>query len=197
MQIKREVPRILETWLDFINAYEQAVAEVDDAVPGPSLQMLGAFAGAFVAGLSGGVSDPSAFGTRIALPDGRCALVAVVTDDRGENFGMVVDPAGVGADWVVLVVFRSLRPVTVHVIETSQLAGLCRVLRVPGQLPVNAPPSSMLFSTAFHWNLCLEPLTAEVFGVRTYYLSTGRMSSEPHPVLLPPADDLTTDEVPR
>lgn len=197
MLIMREVPRILETWLEFINAYERAVAEVDDAVPGPSLQMLGAFAGAFVAGLSGGVSDPGTFGTRVVLPDGGCALVAVASDDRGDDFGMVLDPERVAADWVVLVVFRTLRPVAVHVIDARQLAGLSRVLRVQGPLPPNAPPSAMVLSTAFHWNLCLEPLTAEVFGVRTYYLSTGGMSREPCPICLPPAHDRTTEEVPR
>lgn len=197
MQITREVPQVLDTWLEFINAYERAVAEVDDAVPGPSLHMLGAFAGAFVAGLSGGVSDPGTFGTRVALPDGGCALVAVASDDRGDDFGMVVDPERIVADWVVLVVFKALRPVAVHVIEARQLVGLSRVLRVQGPLPSNAPPSAMLLSTAFHWNLCLEPLTAEVFGVRTYYMSTDGMSREPHPILLPPAGDRAAEEVPR
>ncbi len=168
MQIMREVPRILETWLEFINAYERVVAETDDSLPGPSLQMLSAFAGAFVAGLCGGVADPGSGGTRVALPDGRCALIAVASDDRGDDFGMVIDPERVVADWVLLVVFRTLRPVAVHAIEARQLAGLSRVLRVKAPLPPNAPPSGMVLSTAFHWNLCLEPLTAEVFGVRTY-----------------------------
>ena len=197
MQITREVPRILETWLEFINAYERAVTEIDDAVPGPSLQMLGAFAGAFVAGLSGGVSDPGSFGTRVALPDGGCALIAVASDDRGDDFGMMIDPERIVADWVVLVVFKTLRPVAVHVVDSRQLAGLSRVLRVQGPLPPNAPPSAMLLSTAFHWNLCLEPLAAEAFGVRTYYLSAGGMSREPHPVLLPPVGERITEEVPR
>lgn len=197
MQITREVPPILETWLDFVNAYERAVAETDEALPGPSLQMLSAFAGVFVAGLSRGVTDPSTYGTRVALPDGRCALIAVASDDRGDDFGMVIDPEQVVVDWVVLVVFRSLRPVTVHIIEASQLVGLSEALRVQAPVPADAPSSAMVLSTVFHWNLCLEPLTAEVFGVRTYYLSTGGMSPEPHPVLLPPAGDRASEEAPR
>lgn len=197
MQIMREVPRILETWLEFINAYERAVAETDDSLPGPSLQMLGAFAGAFVAGLSGGVTDPGTYGTRVALPDGRCALIAVASDGRGDDFGMVIDPERILADWVALVVFRTLRPVAVHVIEVRQLAGLSGVLRVKAPLPPDAPPSAMVLSTAFHWNLCLEPLTAELFGVRTYYMSTSGMSREPHPIMLPRPVDHAIDEVPR
>jgi len=185
MQIKQEPPCILDTWLDFIDAYEEAMVEIGDTVPGPSLEMFGAFSGAFVAGLTGGVADPSVCGTRIALPDGRCALIAVATDDRGDDFGMVVDPERVVADWVVLVVFKTLRPVAVHVIEARQLSGLGRALRVQAPLPPDSPPSAIVLSTAFHWNLCLEPFTAEVFGVRTYYLSDDGMSHEPVPV--PPA----------
>lgn len=197
MQIRRELPAILETWLDFINAHERVVEETGDALPEPSVELLSAFAGAFVAGLSGGVADPGACGSQVALPDGTRALIAVASEERGADFGMVLDPATVSAEWVVLVAFRLNRPVTIHVIASRHLVGLSEALRVSAPVPPDAPPSAMVLSTALHWNLCLEQLTAEVFGVRTYYLSTGGMSREPHPVPLPPACERAVEEVPR
>lgn len=195
MQIQREIPTILETWLEFVNAHERVVAETGDALPGLSLGLLSAFAGAFVAGLSGGVADPGACGVRMILPGGARALIAVASDERGEDFGMVIDPDRLSAEWVVLVAFRTNRPVAIHVIESQQLAGLGRALGVSAPLPPEAPPTAMVLSSVFHWNLCLEQLVAEVFGVRTYYLSTGGMSREPHPVSLPPVASLTEEEV--
>lgn len=44
-------------------------------------------------------------------------------------------------------------------------------------------------------SLCLERLTAEVFGVRTYYVSTGGMSCDPHPIALPPTVILPVGDV--
>ena len=195
MQIQRELPRILETWLEFVNAHERVIEETGDVLPEPSLELMSAFAGAFVAGLSGGVADPGACGVHIALPGGERALVAVASEERGDDFGMVIDPAAVSADWIALVAFRGRRPVAVHVIPAPQLDGLRRALAVSAPVPPDAPPTAMVLSTAFHWNLCLEPLTAEVFGVHTYYLSTGGMSREPHPITLPAADRRPIGEV--
>ena len=195
MEIQRELPPILEAWLEFVNAHERVIEETGDALPEPSLELMSAFAGAFVAGLTGGVADPGACGMHIALPGGERALVALASEERGDDFGMVVDPAAVSADWIALVAFRSRRPVAIHVIPVQQLGGLTRALGVSAPVPPGAPPTAMVLSTAFHWNLCLEPLTAEVFGVRTYYLSTGGMSREPHPIMLPTADPRSVEEV--
>ncbi|MEL7667272.1 MAG: hypothetical protein AAGU73_03595 [Actinomycetota bacterium] len=195
MQLQRELPAILETWLDFVNAHERVVAETGDAIPGPSLELLSAFAGAFVAGLSGGAADPFACGTYVALPGGARALIAVASEERGEDFGMVLDADRVTGDWVALVAFRRNRPVAVHLIESRQMGALGRALGVGKPKPPEAPPTAMVLSTAFHWNLCLERLTAEVFGVRTYYVSTGGMSCDPHPIALPPTVILPVGDV--
>ena len=195
MEIQRELPPILETWLEFVNAHERVIEETGDTLPEPSLELMSAFAGAFVGGLSGGVADPAACGMHIALPGGARALVAVASEERGDDFGMVIDSAAVSADWIALVAFRSCRPVAIHVIPAQQLDGLRRALGVSAPVPAGAPPTAMVLSTAFHWNLCLEPLTAEVFGVRSYYLSTGGMSREPHPITLPAAGHRSVADV--
>lgn len=198
MQIKKEPPRILQTWLDYVNAHERAVAATGEPVQGPSFELLSSFAGAFVAGLSGGILEPGSRGKRIVLPDGEWALVTIVTEDwREDSYGLVMDPVWVTADWVVLVAFRMHRPVVVHVFESKHLFGLSQALRTETPSMPDASPSALVLSRVFHWNLCLEPLIAEAFGVRTYYLSDEGISREPHPLPLPSAQGEGSEAIPQ
>jgi hypothetical protein len=185
MKLQREIPSVLESWLELVSAHERFARDcIGTARPVPTGPMI-AFAGSFVAGLSGGVVDPESDGTVLLLPNGQQAVVGVASEERGINFGLAIDSADPPAPWIALVAFRQSRPVAVHVIDARHLRQLRDLLGVPVPLPPKAPPGAMVLSTAFHWNLCLERLTASALGVVTHYLSTGGLSLEPHPVCLP------------
>ena len=195
MELQREMPEVLEPWLEFVHAHEQLMAAVGPDAADMPLRPVAAFAGALVAGLAGGVVDPESGGALVLLPDGSRARVGVAPEERGVNFGMLLDPKQVGAEWVSLVAFRSNHPVAIHVIPSDQLAALNDAIGVPAPAAAKAPPGAMVLSTVLHWNLCFERLTAILCGVTTYYVTAGGLSLEPQPVQLPPHPDARLEEV--
>jgi len=195
MQFQREIPAILETWLEYLNAHERLIERTAAQYVEPPFPLLVTFACEFVAGVSGGAADPTPGCPLVLLPSGERALIAVASEERGSGFGLVADPDTPRADWVALVVFRRGRPVALHVIPSAQLATVRDALGASTPAPPGAPSGAVVLSTMLHWDLCLERLVAEVCGVRTYYVTVGGLSLEPHPVPLPPVAGHTIKEV--
>ena len=186
MHLENRVPKVLGSWLGYVRAYQHLAEHAPDPLPAPTLELTSAFAGAMVADLAGGVADPLACGVHVVLPNGSQAIVAVASDAFGVRAGMTIDPARCSAEWVALVAFRGYDPVAIHVIDSRHLAEVGRALGGWEPAPADAPAGAVTLSTFLHWDLCLEPVTARVLGVRTYWISAGGVREVPLPVAEPP-----------
>lgn len=163
MQPAYKMPDILASWLSYIDTYEHLVTMGETRFDEPTAALKSSFAGALAASLVGGVADPVSGGVLVALPDGAFAEVHAGDADDDPQSPIPLKPQRHDAAHVMLVVFRRLRPVAVHLIPGAQLPALAGVLGIknPAKLTVES----------LHWSLCLEPAIAREHGVSSYLIT--------------------------
>ena len=146
--------------LAYLGRGEREVASAESAV-----------AVRLVALLTKGVEVPSyQFLPIVLAPNGRRIRVTTALGERRGLFdGMVATQDINYWDEVAFVVFERGMPQAVHIIDSESAPLVNEMLRVEGVgKHIGLAPEGCTLSLLFHYNLMLEPTTAEVLGIRTF-----------------------------
>ena len=132
----------------------------DDGVYGSATTIEARVSCAVVAAITGGAASASehGLGADVLTPDGRAIAVWHITESFIHSRIPQPDPS---IDEVAIVSWLRGRPVAVHFVGSNMLKPL---LEAMGCTPT---PFGMGVDSLLHCNLTMEPLLAEVYGVRS------------------------------
>lgn len=171
MCIREGSSAILRAWVDLVRAHDEVLqAAGDGAVPSPA-DLVRAFSGALVAERSGGTVDPFSDGMDVALPDGGHAVVGVVAEEAEGGVSALRDVAIGRADWLVVVVFSGVRPVTLWAVETMRIPRLLDALGLDARGQDEVVPGRDAGCARLHAVACRHPELALAHGIRAHRLS--------------------------
>lgn len=124
-----------------------------------------------VALLTKGIEVPThPFLPIVLAPNGRRIHVfAALHERRGLYGGPVASQSAEFWDEVAFVFFQDGKPQVVHIIDREHLPLVSEMLGADGmRRPHGFDSSDCTLNTLLHCNVMLEPLTAEVLGIRTF-----------------------------
>ena len=108
----------------------------------------------------------------VVAPNGRLIRVALAEIELTElECGAFASLDYKHWDEFALVAFEQGMPKVVHIIDREQLGLIAEFMKV-GDTPICYRPGScgVLLSLMFHYNVMLEPVLADVLGIRTFVL---------------------------